>query len=113
MAVSETTGPVRFGVESSGRYGGIELETGQYIDLYSLNINEVLHTVLEQEKVIDVLKIDTEGAELRTVEAIDAYYLKFIKKIYLEAHPTKDIYPSMFDQNQYGSVCTLRNKSLR
>ena len=59
---------MRFGVEPTGRYGGIGLELDGSIEVDCLEINDVLERVLEREPAIDVLKLDTEGLELATVQ---------------------------------------------
>jgi|SRR5215210_6710831 len=70
VAVSDTSGVFQFGIESMGRYGGIGIKTGEYIKVPCLDINEVLSEILSKEESIDILKIDTEGQEIRTVKAI-------------------------------------------
>jgi FkbM family methyltransferase len=57
-AVSDVGGSFRFGIESTGRYGGIGLETGEYIEVLCLPINKVLREIVAKEWIIDVLKID-------------------------------------------------------
>ena len=49
------------------------------------HVNDVLDEVLGREPVIDILKLDTEGAEARTVEAIREELLPHIRTIYMEA----------------------------
>ena len=109
-AVADFSGRTQFGIERTGRYGGIGIKTGQYIEVDCLDVNEVLQDIIEKESVIDVLKIDTEGVEIRTVKAIRKPLLERIKHIYLEAYPKEELYPTMFEQHQYGSVCQLRNR---
>lgn len=111
-AVSHDTGEVEFGVEPTGRYGGIGVKTGQTITVECLDINEVIGGVLEESRIIDILKIDTEGMEVTTVDAIDPKLLRKIRKVYLEAHPDRRLHPDLFWQTQYGSVCQLVNKAL-
>jgi FkbM family methyltransferase len=108
-AVSYESGQLEFGIEPTGRYGGIGVATEKSITVDCIEINEVLKSILLQEDHIDILKIDTEGVEIRTVEAIDKELLKRINKIYLEAKPKGDLHPDMFTQKQYGSVCQLVN----
>ena len=110
-AVSYESGQLEFGVEPTGRYGGIGVQTGETIIVECLEINDVLDDILTIEGSIDVLKIDTEGVEIKTVEAIDEGLAKRIKKIYLEARPNHALQPNVFDQRQYGTVCQLTNKN--
>lgn len=109
-AVSSESGKLEFGVEPTGRYGGIGVKTGKTITVDCLNINDVIREVLEEVKYIDVLKIDTEGLEVKTVKAIDPELAKRIKTIYLDARPSNDVYPELFWQKQYGWGCQLTNK---
>jgi FkbM family methyltransferase len=106
-AIANKAGMVQFGIESTGRYGGIGVATGRQITVECLEINGVLEKILESHDFIDVLKLDTEGVEISTVEAIKPDLLKRIKRIYMEAEPTKSLHPELFSQKQYGSVCQL------
>ncbi len=108
-AVSYESGQLEFGIEPTGRYGGIGVATEKTITVDCLEINEVLKSILLHEEHIDILKIDTEGVEIQTVEAIEKEILKRIKRIYLEAKPKRNLHPDMFTQRQYGSVCQLAN----
>lgn len=112
-AVSDETGTIEFGVEATGRYGGIGVNTGKQIRVECININEVLRNVLDKEDVIDILKIDTEGVEIKTVEAINVEYLQRIRRIYLEAQPQYKLHPDYFRQKQYGSICRLKAAARR
>ncbi len=111
-AVSHESGQVDFGIESIGRYGGIGQKTGETIKVECLDINDVLEAILNKAATIDILKIDTEGVEIKTVQAIQAKFLNRIKKIYIEAKPADQLHPDLFWQKQYGSVCQLINCKL-
>lgn len=111
-AVADQTGIVRFGLDvTSGRYGGINVDFGNFTTVQCLHINQVLSNVLTERPHIDILKIDTEGAEIPTVAAIDEMYLPKIRKIYIEAEPRSELHPNYFTQRQYGTVCQLENKN--
>jgi hypothetical protein len=58
QAVAAQGGRIRFGVEPTGRYGGIGVETGSYITVDCLDINDVLDRVLAKYGSIDILKMD-------------------------------------------------------
>lgn len=111
-AVSHEAGQVEFGIESTGRYGGIGAKTGKSVSVECLEINAVLRSVLERADYIDVLKVDIEGVEIPTVEAIRPELLARIKRIYVEATPSQTIHPEMFRRRQYGGVCQLTNRNL-
>lgn len=110
-AVSDTSGRLPFGVEPTGRYGGLGVETGTSIEVECLSIGSVLADVLAKEEFIDILKLDIEGAELRTIDAIDPAMAARIRAIYLEASPSRPLLPDLFEQRQYGSTCQLTRRS--
>ena len=111
-AVSFESGRVEFGIEPTGRYGGIGVPTGRTITVDCLHINAVLESVLQEADSIDILKIDTEGAEVPTVEAIDESLARRIRRIYLEGKPGRPLHAAIFRQRQYGSVCQLTNRAI-
>ena len=95
-AVAERAGRVRFGVEDSGRYGGIGRDTGAEIEVDCLDVNHVLAEVLAEVERIDILKVDTEGSELATVRAIAPEHLERIETIYLEVERPEPVHPERF-----------------
>lgn len=109
-AVGVTQGIVEFGIEATGRYGGIGVSGDETISVDCLGINDVLSYVLSKEECIDILKLDTEGIEVDTVEAINKQYLCRIKCIYMEASPRKRLHQDFYSQYQYGSICRLTQK---
>ena len=110
-AVSDQSGKLEFGTEATGRYGELGIETGNIITVECLEINSVIKKILQQHDVIDILKIDTEGVEVRTVTALEPKYAAKIKRIYIEADPETGIHPDIFLSKQYGSVCGLMSKN--
>ena len=95
VAVADRVGRLAFGVEATGRYGGLQAfqhddflsrwNEASYTEVQCVHINTVLAEVLAREGRIDLLKIDTEGAELDTVAAIDPEFRRRIGVIYVEA----------------------------
>lgn len=112
-AVSNINGTVDFGVEESGRYGGIDLIIGGKITVSCLHINDILKSILEEVEFIDILKIDTEGAEISTVKSIDINYLNKINSIYIEAKPLNPLLSNDFIQYQDGSIYKMINKRFK
>jgi FkbM family methyltransferase len=108
-AVSDVGGRARFGVEPTGRYGGLTAETGEYMEVECLGINDILETILAREGAIDILKVDSEGVEISTVRAIKPEHASRIGHVYLEAKPGKTLLPETHSQEQYGQVCRLTN----
>jgi FkbM family methyltransferase len=111
-AVSDAEGELEFGVEPTGRYGGIGVKTGQSIKVRCIHINDIVTQVLRQVPSVDILKIDTEGVEVRTVEALEPALARKVGAIYLEANPDRKLHPETFTNRQYGSVRQLTNKQL-
>lgn len=107
-AVSDQEGVVRFGRDlTSGRYGGIGVASDNCMAVKCRHVNSVLGEIFQKEKKIDILKIDTEGAELQTAKAISPEHLKCINDIYLECEPNVPLFPGLFSQSQEGTVCHL------
>jgi FkbM family methyltransferase len=107
VAVADRTGDVTFGVEPTGRYGGIGVETGEDITVRCVHVNDVLGEVVAQCGEIDVLKIDTEGAEEATVRAIRPDLLDRIRAIYLETHHPVPAHPERFSHSHYNATSRL------
>src|SRR5262249_22538671 len=63
VAVAASGGIVDFTVEPTGRYGGIGVPGSEKIRVPCRPVADVLAGVLEREEVVDILKVDTEGAE--------------------------------------------------
>lgn len=110
-AVSDRSGQVEFGIESSGRYGGIGLATGETIVVPCIHIDDALRAAIERFGHVDILKIDTEGVEVQTVRAIDPKLLPFVRQIFLEADPQGELHPASFSNRQYGSVRQLTQRA--
>jgi len=105
-AVAASAGRVSFGVEDSGRYGGIGVDLPETIEVECLAIGDVLEGVLSTAGSIDVLKVDTEGAEIETVSAIAPEHLERIGAIYLEVEAPVALHPELF-------ATSYANKTLR
>lgn len=113
VAVADREGVLSFGIEPTGRYGGLDVDTGERIDVRCRHINDVLGDVLATVEVIDLLKIDTEGAELPILRAIDERYLGRIRAIVVEMEPvTEPLHPAFFDRSRRGNVELFTNRHL-
>ena len=84
VAVADRAGEESFSVEPTGRYGGLGGPYAEAIRVRVRHINEVLGEVLELERRIDVLKIDTEGAEASALRATSPTLLERVGVIYVE-----------------------------
>jgi FkbM family methyltransferase len=112
VAVAATPGRAEFGVEESGRYGGIGVGTGRSIAVDCAGVNDVLGEVLASHPTVDVLKVDTEGTELEIVRAIRPELLRRVRNLYLEVErrPLEELQP--FDSAFHNQTWVLRNKAL-
>jgi FkbM family methyltransferase len=115
-AVSDQTGVLDFGVEETGRYGSLGADTGHTIKVKCSNINDVLEEVLSKEPQIDILKFDTEGYEIISINAIHPDYYDKIKLIYFEEgipENLKDLSEQVlayYNLAPYGSTYSLTRK---
>jgi FkbM family methyltransferase len=112
-AVWDRDGTVEFGVEPTGRYGGIGVAANETIEVPCLDVNRVLDRVLEEAPAIDVLKLDTEGAELATVAAIRGDLLARIRVIYLETMDRPSLHADRFDAAFSCDTLRLANRALQ
>lgn len=100
-AVSDVLGMFDFGVESTGRYGGIGLDLPDSIRVQCREINDLLQAVIANAGRIDIVKLDTEGMEERTVRAIRPRVLREINLIYLESLvPLEPLHPDSTHQTK-------------
>jgi len=83
-AVGTENGTVQFGIEDSGRYGGIGLPHSGQIQVPCRRGEAELERILQVHSEIDVLKIDIEGMEMPLLRSIEARYLAAIGKIFAE-----------------------------
>ena len=102
-AVGDRTGRVRFGVEPTGRYGGIGVGTGREIEVECRDAAAALGAILEREKSIDVLKIDVEGMERPILERLAALPAGSIGCIYAE-YAGDDLELPGFARGRYLSI---------
>ena len=109
-AVWDRDATVEFGIEATGRYGGIGVAARESIEVPCLDVNRVLEEVLEQAPAIDILKVDTEGAELATVGAIRDDLLARIRLIYLETTDRPSLHADRFDATFACDTLRLANR---
>jgi FkbM family methyltransferase len=104
-AVSDVDRMVDFGIEATGRYGGIDVRAENTIRVRSLAVNDVVADILDREGKIDLIKIDTEGLEEPTVRAIEPEHLARIETILFEApEKTGPLHPGFYEKHRRGHV---------
>ena len=114
VAVATLEGRFDFVMEPTGRYGGLQHGFGYNRDashvtqVQCLEINSVLDEIFACEEFVDILKIDTEGPEIATVEAIRSDLLPKIGRIDIEASCDSPLRHSELIQWQDGSICRFK-----
>jgi FkbM family methyltransferase len=103
-AVSNFRGTASLGIEPSGVNSSLELKSSNSVTCQVLHINEVLGPVLERHGQIDVLKIDSEGHEFRTLEAIKPEYWPKIRCVNIGCHGAAEYIPKEFRYSRVASA---------
>ncbi len=112
VAVADFDGEATFGVEDTGRYGGLGVSTGESTTVRCRHINSVLEDALAVADTIAVLKIDVEGHEGTLVGAIRPDLLARIELIYAEAVGIVIPVPDGFAATEACDTLRLRNVAL-
>ncbi len=106
-AVADRDGEENFTIEPTGRYGGLGPRHAESITVRVRHIDEVLREVLEEESRIDVLKLDTEGVEARTLAAASPELLSRVNVIFAEDIAGEIHPPAGFRASRRASVLRL------
>ncbi|MEI6379036.1 MAG: FkbM family methyltransferase [Candidatus Falkowbacteria bacterium] len=107
----------QFGIEDTGRLGGINRTYEQKIEVKCISVNDMLENILQKEGFIDVLKVDIEGDEVIVVQAIDHKYLDRIGLICFDIDCTLkldenfSLFPDYFNEHRYGNTYVMVNKN--
>ena len=107
-AVADRDGEETFSIEPTGRYGGLGSGHAESITVRVRHIDGVLREVLEAEGRIDVLKLDTEGVEARTLAAASPELLSRAGVIFAEDIAGEISPPPGFDASRRASVVRFR-----
>ena len=108
VAVGLENGSADFGVEATGRHGGLGSDLPETIRVQVRKAGEVISGILEKEGHIDILKIDVEGLETAIIKSLSSENLEKISRIYAETIFTEDL-PG-FNKVQYGSIVQFLRK---
>jgi FkbM family methyltransferase len=91
VAVADRQGVLAFTREPTGRYGTLETDSWLWdspmterIKVHVEHVNTVLDRAVARHGMIDLLKVDTEGSELATLQAIDPSLHSHIRHIVIE-----------------------------
>jgi len=112
-AVADRDGIVDFGIEETGRYGGIGTGIGaETIQVRCRDVNAVLEEVLAETADIDILKVDAEGVEEAIVRAIRPELLERIKLLYFEvAEPIPPLHNGLFEHSRRMQIERLERRA--
>ena len=111
-AVADFHGKVEFGVEETGKLGGIGVETSAAIEVDCLHAMEIIDPILEKHGAIDCLKIDTEGHEIPILKAIEPRCWERIRCVNVEDFASAPHLPSYFAASRRGSAMRFVNMRL-
>lgn len=103
-AVSDFRGTATLGIEPSGVNSSLELKSNNAVACQVVHINEILRAVVGQHGQIDVLKIDSEGHERRTLEAIAPEYWAHIRCVNIGCHGSGESVPKDFQYSKVASA---------
>ncbi len=112
VAVADFDGEAAFGVEETGRYGGLGVRTASETTVRCRHINAVLEDALAAADTIAVLKVDVEGDEGTLVGAIRPDLLARVELIYAEAVGIDVPVPDGFAATASCDTVRLRNVAL-
>ncbi len=101
IAVGTENGPVCFGCEPTGRYGGVGRDTGQWIEVPCRDSNEMLSEIIDRHGRINTLKIDIETLEAVVTQRITPDLARNIDNIVVE-------YP--FDTNPLAATHAMERR---
>jgi FkbM family methyltransferase len=95
-AVAPQTGTVDFGLEPTGKFGGIRVASERMIRVPCIALNEILERVVSKHGNVDCLKLDVEGSEREILESLDRSFWRRIRCIYAEGSDSRAFMPPGF-----------------
>lgn len=84
VAVGPESGLVDFGLEPTGKFGGIKVPSVTNIRVPCVTINEVMERVVSKHGAIDCLKIDVEGSEREILSSMARQFWDRVGCVYAE-----------------------------
>lgn len=107
FAVGMVEGPVQFGCEPTGRYGGIGLSRETQITVPCRSANSVIDEILSRHGSLDVLKVDIESFEKEIILGLGERAHR-IETIFVENRFDSNPLQATHSYRQYGSVAQFR-----
>ena len=108
-AISDYNGFGYLNLEKTGTYSSLNVikKNYEYFDkekVKVIDINNCLEKIIKENKEVDILKIDNEGEELKTVSSINKNYWKYIRSISVDGDNVCEYIPSNFTSTIVGSA---------
>jgi FkbM family methyltransferase len=108
-ALAAAAGRARFGLEPTGRYGGIGVAgSSGTIDVECRAAGAELDAIARREGRIDLLKVDIEGGELELLRSLDPQLVRRIGAIHVETELDSNPLPGLVEIRREGLISTLR-----
>jgi FkbM family methyltransferase len=107
VAVSDFDGVASFGISPCGVNSSLDLPQHRavgFVNVRVVHINGVLEGVIRQHGRIDVLKLDSEGHEFRSLLAISPEFWKRIRCVNVGCHDNAKAIPAGFKRSVVGSA---------
>ena len=107
-AVSSKNFSSYLNLEESGVYNSLNNEKG--LDFYEkeqcdvLSINSCIEKIVKKHGKIDIIKIDSEGEEVKTVASIDKKFWNFIYCLNVDGKSVREFVPRIFNYSKVGSA---------
>jgi FkbM family methyltransferase len=110
VAVGAIDGEVSFGLEETGRYGGIGKAVGRPVSVPCRSAETVLAQIAAEHGDIDLLKIDVEGHEQIILQCLSTEVLARIGKIYAERRLSQNPLQRTHHWTQRGGMATFQRR---
>jgi FkbM family methyltransferase len=106
LAVSDFRGTAELGMDPSGVHSSLDPSNRatEFCEVRVQHINDVLEAVLQHHNRVDMLKLDNEGHELRTLRAIAPEMWGRIGCINVGCHDNRAVIPQGFRKSRVGSA---------
>ena len=113
-AVSNKNYKSFFKIEKSGVYNSLSLNIKDINKLESCkvrDINSCINKIISRHKRIDMIKVDNEGEEVKTISRIDKKYWKYINCLNIDGKLVSKYVPKNFKLTKWGSAQRYLNIS--
>ena len=106
-AVSNKNFTSKLNIERSGVYNSLSSLKKKYVksEICKVsNINSCISQIISKHKKIDMIKVDNEGEEIKTVSKIDKKYWKYINYLNVDGKLVLKFMPKNFSYSRKGSA---------